>query len=239
MMNGYWRTAGAGLITYFILLAATIPASFVNTLIAHYLDKNIRIADTRGTLWTGSGRLYAMGDLHWQVMLPELLLGRIHIVVLNDNATPVLDLLASPARLELRHVALTVPATLLSDIGEPLKSISPRGRLTLNSAGFSIADRFTGNLDIDWQDASSALSAIDPIGTYRFHVSGMGRRLDLRLDTQAGPLFLSGTGVWSAPGGIHFTGAASSQNDQLSALLNLIGKPAGNGAYALDVDSHP
>ncbi|MHB1677368.1 MAG: type II secretion system protein N [Sulfuriferula sp.] len=237
-MKGYRGAVLAGLICYVVFLTATIPAAFINILLAHYVDKNFQIANVQGTLWQGSGSLYGLEDISWKIRMPELLLGHFHAIINNNAASLPMDVLLSPARIELKHVALTLPAILLSDMGQPLKSMAPGGKLSFSTEDFTVSHTFLGNIDISWRNASSALSQVAPIGSYHFHIAGLGNHLDIYLNTQQGPLFLAGKGAWSPHGGIHFTGTASSKNEQLTALLNLIGKPAENGAYALGIDPH-
>ncbi len=222
----------AGLMCYVIFLVATIPATFINTLLAHYLDQNIQIANAQGTLWHGSGSLDGMEEINWKIKTPELLLGHLHALVVSNDAAHPMDVFISPARIELKHITLTLPATLLSDFGRPLKLMAPGGRLRLSIEDFSVSDTFLGNVDLNWQNASSALSRVSPIGTYHFHITGLGHHLNIHLDTQDGPLFLAGKGNWSLQGGMYFTGTARSENEQLLALLNLVGKPAENGTYS-------
>ena len=227
-----------GLVCYFMLLLATIPASFMNIILAHYLDHSIQLANTRGTLWNGAGNLYGMQDMHWKISAPELLAGRVHIwVTRNDSATPM-QLLLSSTRIEFRHVVLTVPAAVLAHFARPLKIMSPGGQLTISSDAFSMTKLLTGSVAIIWQNASSTLCQINPVGAYRFLLSGRGDHLEILLDTRTGPLFLAGKGVWSAQQGMHFMGTASAGKEQLAALLNLIGKPIGNNVYSLDINTH-
>jgi general secretion pathway protein N len=224
-----------GLVFYFIFLVAMIPATSINTLLAHYVDKNIQIANAQGTLWHGSGNLYGMEEISWRIKVPELLLGHLHVLVMNRDAAQPMDVFISTARIELKHVSLTLPATLLSDFARPLKLMAPGGRLIVGTEDFSVADTFLGSVNLDWQNASSALSRVSPIGSYHFDVTGLGHHLDIKLDTQDGPLSLAGKGAWSPQSGLYFTGTASSENEQFLALLNLIGKPAGNGTYSIHI----
>ncbi|MDA8329306.1 MAG: type II secretion system protein N [Betaproteobacteria bacterium] len=225
----------AGLMCYVIFLVATIPATFINTLLAHYVDQNIQVANAQGTLWHGSGSLYGMEEISWRIKVPELFLGHLHVLVMNKDAAQPMDVFISPARIELKHVSLTLPATLLSDFAQPLKLMAPGGLLSLSTEAFSVSNTFLGSVNLDWQNASSALSRVSPIGTYHFHVIGLGHHLNIHLDTQDGPLFLAGKGTWSLQSGLYFTGTASSENEQFSALLNLIGKPAENGTYSIHI----
>lgn len=228
-------TVFAGLFLYVVFLAATIPAAFVNLVLAHYGGRNLQVANAQGTLWNGSGSLYGLEDIRWNIDVPELLLGHVRVQIVSNIATRPMEIFISPTRLEMKHIALVLPAALLSDLTPVLKSMAPGGRLSINTENFSVSDSFLGNLDLGWMDAASGLSRVAPVGSYLIHIAGRGHQLGLQLDTQTGPLFLAGKGNWSSSAGLNFIGTASSKNEQLSGLLNLIGKPAASGAYLIRI----
>ncbi|HET9112888.1 MAG TPA: type II secretion system protein N [Burkholderiales bacterium] len=225
----------AGLFFYAIFLVATIPAAFINVVLAHYGGKTLHIDNTQGTVWQGAGNLYGMEDVRWKVVMPELLLGRLHIKIASSIAHGSMDVFISPARIETRHLVLLLPAALLSELDPALKSMAPGGQLRVSTEQFSVSKAMHGELDLEWLDASSSLSRVAPVGNYLIHISAQGRQADLKLDTQKGPLFLSGNGNWSPSAGLSFTGAAISKNEQLAGLLKLIGRPSANGSYQVKI----
>ncbi len=231
-MKKRWIAVSAGLFFYAVFLAAMVPATFINPILAHYGGNNLRVSNAQGTLWNGSGSLYGLEEIRWKIRLPELLLGHLHINVASSIATRAMDIFISPARIEMQHVALILPAAVLADWAPMLKSLAPGGKLSMVTEKFSASDTFfRGRLELDWLDATSSLSRVAPIGSYRIHLAANGRGLTLQLDTQKGPLFLAGTGSWSPSTGLRFSGTARSKNEQLAGLLNLIGKPSPSGAY--------
>ncbi|MHB0991452.1 MAG: type II secretion system protein N [Burkholderiales bacterium] len=225
----------AGLFFYVVFLAATIPAGFVNLMLAHYGGKNLYLDNALGTVWQGSGNLYGMEEIHWKIAMPELLLGHLHIKIASNVANAPMDVFISSARIEIKHLVLLLPAALLSGLDPALKSLTPGGQLRVSTEEFSVSKILRGELDLEWLDASSSLSRVAPVGSYLIHISALGRQAGLTLETQNGPLFLSGKGNWSPTAGLYFTGAATSKNEQLAGMLKLIGKPSENGAYQVSI----
>jgi general secretion pathway protein N len=81
---------------------------------------------------------------------------------------------------------------------------------------------FAGNLQIDWNEAQSALSTVSPLGSYRLQVIGAADTTRLQLDTLRGPLRLQGSGTVKG-GRVSFKGLASADPDTLPRLIGLIG----------------
>lgn len=234
-MKGYGMTVLAGILFYLVFLMAMIPAGCSNTLLAHYVDKKFQIANAQGTIWRGAGNLYGLDDIRWNMDASELIFGRLHVQVMINDAVLPMDVLITPTRIEMKHVIFILPAALLSDIAKPLKPMALGGQLILSTERFSVSNTFSGNIDMQWRNASSILSQVQPIGTYHFIIKGLGHQLNLHLATQEGPLFLQGEGVWSPQDGIRFLGSANSQNTQLLSLLSLIGSPNESGIYSIHV----
>lgn len=241
MSSNKMLTLLAGLIFYLIFLVATAPATLFAGWLDHATGGQLLVSDARGSIWMGSGQLFgagkSMGSMNWAIRAPELLLGRVHVLVRNGDAPPM-DIVMSPSGTELKHVYVTVPASLLGKLAKPLELMQPGGEMIVKSADFSLSGKPRGEIDIDWLNAHSVLTTVNPLGAYHIRIDGAGSGLGIRLDTREGPLFLQGSGAWAGNAGLHFDGTATSKNEQLSALLRLIGKPGGNGSYSLHIDSN-
>lgn len=231
----------AGLVFYLIFLVATAPATLFAGWLDHATGGQLLVSDARGNIWRGSGQLFgagrSMGSMHWEIRALELLLGRIHVLVRNGDAPPM-DIVMSPSGTELKQVYATLPASLLGKLAKPLELMQPGGEMIVKTADFSLSGNPRGEIDIDWLNAHSALTTVNPLGAYHVRIDGTGSRLGIRLDTREGPLFLKGSGSWAGDAGLRFDGTATSKNEQLSALLRLIGKPDGTGSYSLHIDSN-
>jgi general secretion pathway protein N len=143
-----------------------------------------------------------------------------------------------PGRAEVVHW----PASWLAGLGAPFNTVSMGGTLRLLADGFSVESvagrwRVGGQAELELLGLSSALAPVATLGNYRLVVSGStGGTADpsadgarLVLDTQQGPLRLTGTGQWVGPK-LRFRGEATAEpgsEAMLNNLLNLLGQRRG------------
>jgi general secretion pathway protein N len=236
-------------------LLAFIPAGWVASGVASATDQRVLLADARGTLWNGSAQLVFTGGagsrdatalpdrLEWKLglagLLPELRLrqacclrGEVRAVI-----TPGWGRVAVQVRPDQGTTIGQWPAAVLTGLGTPWNTLQPGGTLRLTSPGLSIESvqgrlRFAGDAALDIAHASSSVSTLDTLGSYRLTLRGdadssAGARLELV--TVGGALQLSGTGQW-AGGGLRFRGEASAAEGSepaLNNLLNIIGRRQG------------
>ncbi len=129
------------------------------------------------------------------------------------------------------------PAAWLAGLGAPFNTLAIGGTLTLSSPGFEVQSvqgrlRLAGQLSAGLRDASSRLSPLPVLGSYRLDVQGVaggGDNALLSLRTESGALQLDGNGQWSG-GRLRLRGqaqAAPGQEAALANLLSLIGRRQG------------
>ena len=129
------------------------------------------------------------------------------------------------------------PAAWLAGLGTPWNTLQLGGVLQVASPGLVLQSvqgrwRLDGALTLELLNASSRLSSLPQLGSYRLQLQGVGaggEAATLRLDTLAGALQLSGSGQWSGAK-LRFRGearAAEAEGPALSNLLNIIGRRQG------------
>ena len=248
-----WAIGGV-LVGALVALIAFAPATWLAQAIASATQQHVVLADARGTIWTGSAVMVVTGGvdsrdaaalpgrLNWSLGLRRygLALRLQHACCLNGTT----ELQVRPG---LGRVAVTLvpspgwigqwPSAFLSGYGNLLNTMQLGGALRLSSPGLTIESvqgrwRLVGSASIDLINASSRISTLETLGTYRVTLQGNpdpnGPTL-IQLSTLEGSLRLSGQGTWSA-NGVRFQGEASAEEaDQaaLNNLLNIIGRRAG------------
>lgn len=226
------KRIAAGLLLYFAFLIATLPASFLDRLMDHYTHGVLRLSNAEGTLWHGSGTLGISGKISgnyaWKIAVPEILLGR-----LVTHFSSGMELIAKPASIEIRHAVIDLPASVLSLLGKQVSAIEPGGMIRVKTNEFTLSGKSRGEISAQWENATSPISRVNPLGTYNLTIRGSGDKLDLSLGTVEGPLMLAGNGTWSEQGGLKFSGTGQSKNEGIAELLRLAGPPLGGGRYAL------
>ena len=112
---------------------------------------------------------------------------------------------------------------MLASAGAPFNTLKPGGTLEASWNDTVLRGAaLTGEVQIDWRDASSALSTVAPIGSYRLRVTGRGDGSALELATLSGPLQLQGRGRIEGSR-IRFNGTAGAEADMRPALNGLLG----------------
>lgn len=248
-----WAVAGA-VLGALIGVVAFAPASWLARAVASASGERLLLGDARGTVWSGSAVPVLAGGpgsrdaaalpgrltwtLAWRGSALEVRAAQ--ACCLNGTLT----LRVSPG-LSRWSAALVPPpggigqwpSAWLGGLGTPWNTLQLGGSLRLQSSGFSverIADRWRvdGTLDVELVNASSRLSTLETLGSYRLRLVGdpaNAGRPTLALTTQDGALQLSGDGSWG-PGGVRFRGearAAPADETALANLLNIIGRRDG------------
>jgi general secretion pathway protein N len=236
-----------------LLLALLVfaPAAWLSQGVAQISDGRVRLAQTSGTVWSGSGQLQLNGGA--QSRDASALPGRVHWQLQPDWSGIALSLQAdcctkSPMRAHLSprwagaNVTLSDsvsqwPAAVLNGLGTPWNTVLLEGRLTLSTQSLSVEwveGRFSlqGRAQLDALDAASRLSTLKPLGSYRLVLdsgatpspsapSNTPMPASLKLETLSGSLQLTGSGQWVG-GRLRFTGEASATSGREAALTNLL-----------------
>jgi general secretion pathway protein N len=247
-----WRWAILGSVLG--LLAATTffaPAAWLGSTLALASQGRVVLNEPSGTVWNGSGQLVLSGGvgsrdattlpgrIHWRLKPTPTLKFRflldadcctaqsINILVVPrfESATAVIEANQS-----------TWPATLLAGLGAPFNTIDLQATLKLNTELLTLKWlnkqlNIEGKASLDVIDASTRLSTLRPVGSYRLSFQGsQGAALpSLNLETLNGSLLLSGKGQlidnrWRFNGE---ASAASGFEAGLSNFLDILGRRVG------------
>lgn len=248
-----WALGGA-VIGVLAALVAFAPAAWLANTVASTTDQRLLLADARGTVWNGSAVAVLTGGagsrdasslpgrLNW-TLRPRglgLELQLQHACCLNGRVA--LQVKPGFGRTEFTLVPPAGwvgqwPAALLGGLGTPFNTMQIGGSVRLESKGLrieSVQGRWIvdGRADFDIVEASSRLSTLESLGSYRVSVSGDAANPGislLSLSTGGGALQLSGSGTWG-PAGVRFRGearASALEEAALSNLLNIIGRRDG------------
>ena len=248
-----WAIGGAAVGVLGALLAFA-PAAWLAGAVAQATDQRLLLADARGTVWNGSSVAVLTGGqgsrdasslpgrLGWTLHLKGLGLELQLQHACCLNGTVALQVKPGFGRTEFILVPPAGwvgqwPAALMGGLGTPFNTMQLGGSVRLESKALrieSVQGRWLvdGRADFDIVEASSRLSTLESLGTYRLSVFGDAANPGislLSLSTSGGALQLSGTGTWG-PAGVRFRGearASALEEAALSNLLNIIGRRDG------------
>lgn len=239
-----------------LTVVAFAPASWLDTALQGQTDGRLALGDVQGSLWNGSAFIGVSstrnGDLSpllpgrfsWHLS-PIVLLGQIELRMENAAALRApLHVTGNFHHVQVDPGGVLLPSERLAGLGAPLNTLKPSGEIVLTWDGLQV-DRQGQQVDIDgtmklsMQNMASALSPVRPLGSYLMNFVWHGQTADLNLQTEQGPMLLTGRGTLNQ-GRLQFSGTASAQQgqeDRLENLLNLLGqrKPgAGKSVIALE-----
>jgi len=249
---GFWG-AFAGTLLAFVMFA---PAAWLTRAVAAVTSDRLLLTDARGTVWSGSALPVLTGgldsrdaaalpgrlawELNWRGLRFELRARQACCL----NGELVMQLRPGLGRFEISIAPPAGggtlgqwPAVWLAGLGTPWNTLQLGGQLQLATPGVTLETvqgrwRMNGSLQLDLVSASSRLSTLPTLGSYRVRVQGnaaAGDAATVSLETLEGALQLSGNGQWSG-GRVRFRGEARATADSeaaLNNLLNIIGRRQG------------
>lgn len=242
------RLAGLVLGVYALGLVAMAPASLMDSGLQQATEGRLRLADTRGTLWSGAGQLEIRDwiqrtavarSIAWRVLPLYFLRGQLRAEITLDQAAKPFPVTVSLSQIEVANADISLPAAALG-LGEPkLAPLGLTGDVLLHVARLALGrNAITGSATLQWRGAGSAYTRVSPLGDYELRFEGEGTTVRASLRTLQGPLQLDGQGSWTRGAKPAFLGTARiapEQRQQLAPLMRMIAVERGEGNFELQL----
>jgi len=229
---------------FIVLLLISAPASLLNLAVRRMSEDHVSLANCQGTVWQGSavpvlhpGKTsnYPLATLSWQVKPQAWLSGQFKLIASGDFSATPMELTLERHRLTLSHVMISMPAEVIGDLSPFLKPAELGGNLRIESQQFIYASGvMQGKATAYWNQASSTMSAINPVGDYKIDITAANDEVHATLSTQSGALRLNGQGSWSPAKHFKFNGTASGQGN-LNELLHHLGPETAPGIFQISL----
>jgi len=238
--------------------AAVVPASFADAALARATQGRVRLAQAEGTIWNGSARLVLAegrsppgdsatafppagdalvagvaipGRVYWSIRALSLLAAQLDAQLRFDGVAKPVRVHGAWGEVRIDAGEVELPSVELGRLGSPWNTVRPSGALRLSWENLVLRrSGLDGRAQIELRGASSAMTPVRPLGSYRVDVVGSGSRAELSIATIDGPLRLQGNGSFDADRGLRFVAEASAEareRDRLQSFLGLIGPREG------------
>lgn len=253
-----WLGAVVGVLIGIVCFA---PAAWLASAVSTATQQRFLLSDARGTVWSGSAVAVLTGGpgsrdasalpgrLQW-TMRPQglaMVLELSQACCLNGTFGVLLKPRLTGFTATLKPTAGSVgqwPSDWLTGLGTPWNTLRLGGMARLLSSGLVVESvqgrwRLAGGMSLELMNASSRLSTLDTLGSYRLSIQGAplgsagatasASTARITLSTLDGALQLNGAGTWGT-GGLRFRGEARSRDADdaaLTNLLNIIGRRDG------------
>lgn len=241
-----------GLVFYLLFLVIEMPASWFAWGLNRYTQGSVRLDPIAGSLWSGKGQLvvyypkttpHDFGQTEWGINPFWLLAGRVQFSLQTDHQDRKIRTTLGLARNSflLKDTEAELPAAFVAQLYAPLSLISPQGKVRITTEGLTLSpDRIDGAATLEWLNAGSSLSSVQPLGDYRLEITGAEKNANLKLATLRGDLEFTGQGQWQPQTGqIQINGSAlpHARAGELESLLAMLGADQGGGKRALNINT--
>ena len=210
--------SGIGISIYIVTLMATIPAAWLCLAVERVSQQKLEMRAPVGSLWSGSGRLYAnqrsgpqleLGELRWKTAWPGIFRGKLLTDVAFGNAPHAMKVELSLSGVTVQGLDIALPARVLAIFAPGLDTVGPQGTLRLRSDSLRLdADSILGLAEIEWRRVRLSRAPGLDLGSHIARLRGGGSKVDIELGTLEGPLRLTGKGTWDRESGLTLAGAA-------------------------------
>ena len=245
----HWRLIGIGIGAYALGLIVAAPATLIDATLQQASAGRLRLAEARGTLWSGSGlieirdrtrRAGVAKTIAWRILPAYLLRGELRSEIELDQTARRFPVTLSLSRIELADADINLPAAALGLAVPSLAPLELTGDVLLRIARLSLdPNAIRGNAALQWHNAGSSFAPVSPLGDYELRLEGDGAAVRASLVTLRGPLQLDGQGSWTSGGKPLFQGTARVPPQhlrQLAPLLRLIPIERGDGSFELQLN---
>jgi len=224
----YALYVGVGIAIYLATLVATIPAPWVSRVVERMSAQNLQMREPAGSLWSGSGRLYAyqrsgppleLGLLQWRTSWGGILGAKLAVELALGDASKAATVQLSPWGAAIRGLDLVLPARVIASFAPALESFGPGGTLRIRSDDLRFdGDSILGLAELEWRNVRLARMPELELGSHVARLRGGGSKVDIELASIDGPLRLSGRGTWTRSAGLSLSGAAEHDSQAAPAL---------------------
>ena len=221
-----------GGVIYLGALIATLPAPWVSRAVERASAHKLQLRAPAGSLWGGSGRLYAIqrsgppvevGELRWKAVWSAVFAGRLAADASLGDSSRTTRIEVSPSGTTIRGLDVVLPARVLAGLVPGLEAFGPQGTLRIRSESQRFeAGSILGLAEIEWRQLKLARAPGLDLGSHVMRLRGGGNKVDIELATLAGPLRLSGSGTWTPQAGLSLTGMVEHDPQPTPALATFL-----------------
>jgi general secretion pathway protein N len=235
-----------GVAAYSVFLVVTMPARWAAERLVPGPGR-IALQEVEGTIWNGTARAaiggyagtLAIDRIEWSFKPSRLLAARAayDVAIRGAGFEARGELARSFGGWAGRDIAARADASVATLLAPWMRAWRPEGNVSLAARTLDL-DRLDlrGDMRIEWTGASTALSEVKPLGSYRADVAAEGPAARIAVTTQSGPLRVAGQGRLAWPSQFNFTGEARGEGPSAQALeplLALMGARKPDGSYAI------
>lgn len=220
-----------------ILTVLRLPAGLMDTLVSTQSQGKLRIVETSGGLWSGSGvlaisdanrRLNSVRSIEWDIKLGSAQGFGLNLKI-KEHGRLQIHLVLMPNRIVLEQLKAELPVNiLLTLVDHPVAHAGWSGSLALDSDGLwcDWKRNCEGSVQGRWLNAGQSIVPDRALGTYQFKLLALGTTLDLGVTTLDGDIRIEGNGQISTSGTYKFKATVEGDPEIVGRIPNIMDQNA-------------
>ncbi|MDQ5920946.1 MAG: ral secretion pathway protein [Pseudomonadota bacterium] len=226
-------------IVFIFTLVYNIPSWTLGSLISRESQGRLKLYDTQGTFWSGSGLLVAFSArldtsaplilLNWKIKLG---LTKFIDIQFNAGNKLIADLYINKSGINLDRVDVSLSITQVEQLFDIVKDMGISGNIKLTTDHVQIGKTMSGQFKINLDNLSSGISLINPLGSYAVELFMDTGRIAVDSNPNA-VLIVNGSGTVNS---LTLSARINPNNrEDMLQFITILGVPKSDGSYQLKV----
>ncbi|MFN8770237.1 MAG: type II secretion system protein N [Neisseriaceae bacterium] len=226
------------IIIFLIAFINNIPSWVLGSALDKYSQHKLKLYDTQGTFWSGSGLLVATDSktqsaplilLNWSVALGFSKFVDVKFFVGNNQ---LVDIYLNKQGLYLDSLNMSLSMGQVTQLFGLIKNLGLSGNINMSSKQVHLGTKNEGIFNIKLTSVSSSISPVNPLGDYNINFDTGSGAIQVSSDNNSS-LLLSGSGSLNS---LILSGRiAPSKKDKLLQFMTIMGLPQPDGSYSLKI----
>ena len=189
------------IIVFTVNMVKDIPSWVLNNVVQKYSAGRLKLYDTTGTFWDGSGLLVAVAAkqqteapilvLNWKIKLGLTKFVDIKFRVGNKL---IADFYINKTGSSIDNLDLSLSISQVEKLFDIIKDMSVSGNINILSTHLDIGKKIKGNIIVTIDNISSGMSRVNPLGSYSINMSMDNGSLNVSTKDGNSVLKLEGSG---------------------------------------------
>ncbi len=228
------------ILVFIYTVVNNIPSWVLADLIEKYSQKHLKLYNTDGTLWRGSGLLVAMDTkqqmrsspvlyLDWHLSMGLKRFIQIRFLV---GKKQIAEIYLNKDGVNVDNLEVSLSISQVSQLVDVIHNLGISGNLKVTAKHILLAKANQGEVNVQIDNVSSTISRVNPLGNYNMNVV---------LNTGDITMHSSSDSVLNVSGTGNFNGLTldakvrDDKKDDMLQLMTAIGKPMPDGSYKLKI----
>jgi hypothetical protein len=216
-----------------------IPTWVLGSVLSKYSEQKLKLYNTSGTFWKGSGLLVAVETktnqtaplilLNWTVKLGISKFVDIRFFV---GSTQLVDIYVNKQGIYLDSLNMSLSIGQVTELYGLIKNLGLSGNVNISSSQVHLGSKNEGTFNIKLTAVASRISPVNPLGDYNIAYNVNSGAINVT-SGDSSALLLSGSGSIN---GLELSGrVAPEKKEKLLQFITVMGLPQPDGSYRLKI----